>query len=120
MFTAPAVAPVNVRSQVLSSTSINVSWEMLPPLERNGIIRGYQVLYEPLETFGGQIGPETVNTSDLFYTLVNLFENVEYNISVRAFTSIGFGPYSEAITNQTEQDCELVINYDYVPCTHHG
>lgn len=107
------MAPVNVRSEVLSSTSINVTWEDIPQINMNGIIRNYEVLFEPLETFGGLIGPETANTSDLYYVLVGLQEYVDYNISVRAYTRVGFGQYSEEITNQTFQDCELTL---FSPC----
>ena len=98
---------MNVRSQVLSSTSINVTWEEISPIRRNGIITVYEVLYVPLETFGGAIGSENVNATGLFYELVGLEEYVNYNISVRAYTRVGFGPYSDEITNQTFQDCEL-------------
>ena len=104
----PAVAPVNVRSQVLSSTSINVTWEEIPPIKRNGIITAYEVLYEPLETFGGVIGSMRVNTTNMHFVLFGLQEYVDYNISVRAYTRVGPGPYSQGITNQTFQDCEFI------------
>ena len=95
-----------MQSQVLFSTSINVSWEEIPLIRRNGIVILYEVLYEPQETFGGAIDPETVNTTNLYYVLVGLQENVDYDIFVRAYTRVGFGPYSEQITNQTFQDSE--------------
>ena len=104
----PAVAPINVRSQVLSSTSINVTWGEIPPIRRNGIITAYEVLYEPLETFGGLIGSESVNTTNMYFVLFGLQEYVDYNISVRAYTEVGPGPYSQGITNQTFQDCEFI------------
>ena len=104
--TVPAIAPVNVQSQVLFSTSINVSWEEIPLIRRNGIIILYEVLYEPRETFGGSIGPETMNTTNLYVVLIGLQEYVDYNIFVRASTRVGFGPYSRQITNQTFQDSE--------------
>ena len=108
-FTVPAIAPINVQSEVLSSTSINVTWEEIPPIKRNGIITSYEVLYEPLDTFDGAIGPAIVNTTNLYYVLVGLEEYVDYNISVRAYTRAGFGPYSQEITNQTFQDSEYFI-----------
>ena len=67
----------------------------------------YEILYEPLETFGGQITSDTVNTSDgsvLMMVLTGLEEYVEYNISVRAYTSAGPGPYSDPVTNTTLED----------------
>ena len=95
---------------MLSSTSINVTWDEIPPIRRNGILTAYEVLFEPLETFGDIIGPDTVNTSDLYYVLDGLQEYVSYNISVRAYTRVGFGPYSEEITNQTFQDGESFLS----------
>ena len=66
----------------------------------------YEVLYEPLETFGGAIQMMTVNVSvsEMSVVLVNLQEFVNYNISVRAYTSVGEGPYSDEMTVRTEED----------------
>ena len=36
--------------------------------------------------------------------LTELEEYVEYNISVRAYTSVGPGPYSEEVTERTDED----------------
>ena len=56
----------------------------------------YQVLYEPLETFNGVIGPQTVNVTGQQETILkNLEESVNYSISARAYTSAGPGPYSD-------------------------
>ena len=102
--TAPASPPVNVTPKVLSSTSIMVYWDEVPPIDRNGIVTVYEVFYEPLEKFGGAIMSMTVNTTNTSTTLSGLEEFVEYNISVRAYTSEGPGPYSEEITVMTLED----------------
>ena len=106
-----------MQSEVLFSTSINVSWEEIPLIRRNGIVILYEVLYEPLETFGGAIGPETVNTTNLYYVLSGLQEYVEYDILVRASTRVGFGPYSHQITSQTFQDSEFIIRLTHTRST---
>ena len=64
----------------------------------------YEVQYEPLGTFGGQISTSTVNISII---LTNLQEFVDYTISVRAYTSAGPGPYSDPVTERTDTDCKL-------------
>ena len=67
----------------------------------------YEIQFVPLETFGGQITSDTVNTSDgsvLMMVLTSLEEYVEYNISVRAYTSVGPGPYSDPVTERTLED----------------
>ena len=92
---------------VLSSTEIEVSWEEVPAINQNGIITMYEVQYIPLETFGGQISTTTANvtnTSLLFIVLTGLEEYVEYNISVRAYTSVGPGPYSIGVVERTDTD----------------
>ena len=81
-----------------------VSWNAVRPIDQNGIITDYEVQYIPLENFGNTIGVETVNTSDMFFLLNNLEEFVNYNISVRAYTIVGPGPYSDPIMAQTLED----------------
>ena len=66
----------------------------------------YEVLYEPLETFGGAIETlsRNVSVTDMSVVLMDLEEFVYYNISVRAYTSVGEGPYSDGITELTDND----------------
>ena len=102
--TVPASPPQNVTAMVESSTAIRVSWEEVPAIDRNGEITEYEVQYEPLETFGGQISTSTVNTSMLSINLTGLQEFTDYNISVRAYTSAGPGPYSIGVVERTDTD----------------
>ena len=81
-----------------------MTWEEVPPIEQNGIIIVYEVLYEPLETFGGILVPSTVNTTDLEAVIMNLTAFVSYNISIRAYTSVGPGPYSAPLANRTLEE----------------
>ncbi len=89
---------------VISSTEIQVNWTDVPEIDRNGIITEYEVMYEPLMTFEGQLNTTIVNTTNLSITLNDLEEFVNYNISVRAYTSVGPGPYSAGIVNITLED----------------
>ena len=113
----PAVPPVPVQVTVLSPTAIQVVWFEIPEIDRNGIITLYEVLYEPLETFGGAIATSSANITVLNTTLENLQEYVDYNISVRAYTVVGPGPYSLAMTFRTFEDGEfIVMNYKTCYC----
>ena len=106
---------MNVISEVLSPTSISTFWEEIPPIDRNGIITVYEVLYVPLESFDGAISANIINTTDLSYSLESLQEHVRYNISVRAYTRIGSGPYSVPIDNQTLEAGKLwLLNAQYM------
>ena len=70
-------------------------------MDQNGIILRYEVQYEPLMTFGGQLMTMVMNTSNTSIVLGGLQEYVEYTISVRAYTSVGPGPFSPGVDNRT-------------------
>ena len=90
---------------VLSSTEIQVNWTEVLEIDQNGIVTEYEVMYEPLMTFG-VLSNETVvvDSTNFSVTLMDLEEYVEYNISVRAYTSVGPGPYSVGIVRRTFED----------------
>ncbi len=106
--TAPSSPPVNVRAEVNSSTIIIAFWEEVPPIERNGIINMYEVMYTPLQTFNGSIGPMVANVSaaQLSVTLRDLEEFVNYSIEVRAINSEGSSNFSDVVTVQTFESGE--------------
>ena len=55
-------------------------------------------------TFDGALVTMTMNTSNTSIVLGELQEYVEYNVSVRAYTSVGPGPFSPGVDNQTFED----------------
>ena len=91
---------------VLSSTEIMVTWGIVPPIDKNGVITIYEVLYQPQETFNGVIRDSTVNVTapNMSVVLINVEDYVNYTISVRAYTSVGEGPYSEGIIELTNEE----------------
>lgn len=99
----------------LSSTELMVTWEVVPGIDQNGIITTYEVLFEPVQ-FADFLTTGLVNTSQLSVVLTGLEEFVEYNISVRAYTTVGPGPYSPEETNRTLEarmlgSCSLIGYY---------
>ena len=90
----------------VSPTSIMITWDMVPPIDQNGVITMYEVLYEPLETFNGAIMSNTTTVDGMTLTAVleGLEEFVNYTISVRAYTSAGEGPYSDGVIEMTSED----------------
>ena len=117
--TAPDDPPQNVSATAVSSTEIKISWEELPAICQNGVITVYEIQFVPLQLFGGLITSDTVNISDgsvLMITLTGLEEYVEYNISVRAYTSARPGPYSDSITARTETDSKGSVIYFKQQC----
>ena len=88
-----------------------MSWTDVPDIDQNGVITMYEVMFEPLMTFGGVLDTATVNTTNLSITVSELEEYVEYNISVRAYTNDGAGPYSVGTVVRTLEDGEFNITY---------
>ena len=106
----PSNFPQAVQATAISSTDIEVTWEQVPPSDRNGFITYYEIFYEPLITFGGVLTSASVNISSRSprsVILSDLQEFVDYNISVRAFTEVGAGPFSPVETERTFQDGKL-------------
>ena len=111
-YPGPATPPQNVQANAASSTEIMVTWEEVLPIDQNGIITNYEVQYEPLQ-FMESLSTMFVNTTDMAVNLTNLQEYVEYNISVRAYTSVGFGPFSTDIAERTFEDGRCLYIYGY-------
>ena len=80
-----------------------MTWEVLRGLDENGIITNYEVEFEPLD-FPADIFIDTINTTNLSIVITDLEEFVNYNISVRAYTRVGPGPYSDPVTARTFED----------------
>ena len=96
----PSGTPGNVVAVTISPTSVNVSWDQLP---NNGTVIAYEVRYSwPL----GNRQWETiyVNTSSGAtnqLVLNSLQECVQYDISVRYYTSQGPGPFSGGVLDSS-------------------
>ncbi len=103
----PATPPVNVTATATSPRSISVMWENVLEIDQNGIITMYEVLSQPLETFDGAIMMQTMNVTERSADLTDLEEFVNYNISVRAYTNEGAGPYSEEMTVMIPEDSKF-------------
>ena len=87
-----------------SPTTIAVMWDEIVPIDQNGVITMYEVMYTPLEDFDGSIMTRTTNVTELSLLLTDLEEYVNNTISVRAYTSVGAGPYSDPVIVLTNED----------------
>ena len=87
-----------------------VTWEEVLAIDENGIIITYEIEFVPLQ-FTETLGTGFINTTNLFIDITDLQEYVEYDISVRAYTSVGPGPFSVAVTNRTFEDGKGTVIY---------
>lgn len=101
---APSSYPQSLHANSTLPTTIEVSWEEVPPIDQNGIVLFYEIRYEPLQTFLGQLMTQYINTTAKEIILVSLQEYVEYSVGVRAHTSGGTGPFSPKVMQRTPED----------------
>ena len=92
---------------MVSSTEILVTWDPVPAIDQNGIITTYEVLYQPMETFNDTISSNLMISNQTSILIADLQESVLYNISVRAYTSVGEGPFSEEVLAMTFEDSKV-------------
>ena len=94
----------------LSTTAIQVTWDEVPVIGRNGIITRYEVEYN--QTAFSEVASsllESVDAPTLMKTLNSLHEYTEYSIRVRAYTVKGPGPYSNTTLATTMQDSKYYV-----------
>ena len=84
-----------------------MDWD--PPLlkSQNGVIRGYTVLYSVAGSTGVKWNMTTNKTS---VKLSGLMIFTSYILQVRAFTDVGFGPYSIGIVKKTLESCKYALD----------
>ena len=82
-----------------------MSWDLVPTIDQNGVITQYEVEYNQT-TFSeiSMYNTTIVNSTTLLVDLTGLEEYVVYSIRVRAYTSVGAGPYSDVVMERTQQD----------------
>ena len=113
---APSRAPTINEAMVVSPTEVEVAWLEVDQIHRNGIITVYEVDYQPMNDFGSE-GVSRVNTTNTIIVLTDLHESIQYNITVRAFTSVGPGPFSSSVASVTHEAGMLhylITRYDAV------
>jgi len=111
MFIVPSGSPDILEALDVSPTEILVMWTEVEAIDRNGIIIVYEVDFQPATTFNDSSMIDVRNTTNTSILLQELHEFVEYNITVRAFTSQGPGPFSEHVLSTTQESSELAVYY---------
>ena len=102
----PEAPPVDLAAFSPTSTSIQVSWGLVPPVCRNGLILEYEVVYTVVPASGpGSMMTASVLTSSNSTVLTNLRKFVVYSLCVQARTSIPvFGNCSVPVVVRTLND----------------
>ena len=117
---APGAGPERPSSAQVNKTTFNISWEPLlreksygkvilyevkTVFLKKGNVRKRSVLYSP-----------SVNTSVTFVVLSDLELCSKYNVSVRAYTAEGPGPYGEPLELETSSEFDEIIMKTILVC----
>ena len=102
LLTVPSEGPKVVSFYEVNQTTFWISWAELARDKRNGIIIGYEIKREKASTEArskSSIGDTTYsNSTNRRAALTGFQPGCNYSISVRAFTSVGGGPFGEKKT----------------------
>ncbi len=84
---------------VISPMEVVVTWEEVQLISQNGLIIMYEILIQDESDL--EVKSETKRPrdreDDLSLIVFGLVRDTVYNVSVRAYTSIGAGPYSSGL-----------------------
>lgn len=102
----PDSPPQNLELINVTATEINLRW--LPPEQPNGLITHYEVLYSDSNIF------LIKNASSTSISLSEMKPYTLYNISVRAFTRLGYGNQSSfPLLVRTSETGEYLKNKNF-------
>ena len=122
MSAEPSGAPEQVTLSDVTSTSIKVTWAPVKSEDRNGIIKGYKVIYRALPNgnnvtkFSNISMEHQDKAGEQTLKLEGLNEFTNYSIRVLAFTAVGDGPLSVAQFKQTLEAGKLNQFFFYFLC----
>ncbi|XP_021361107.1 protein sidekick-2-like [Mizuhopecten yessoensis] len=95
MTDAPNGAPTLVNATGISYSEVDVVWNEIAEIYRNGILLGYKIVYFALNNWT----PKTIDVSNttFHYVIASLDYDTKYVVSVLAYTSTGDGPQTTDI-----------------------
>jgi hypothetical protein len=100
MLLGPSAAPSKITAQKTGNAKLNISWEKIPQEKSNGEIIAYEILieiYNEEQEMKTNAKPLTVNTTSSPHIIDNLSAHAPYQIMIRGYTSVGFGPWKTSI-----------------------
>ena len=106
MHIVPSAPPSEVTGHALSSTIISITWLELPDIHKNGIILYYEVKVVENET--GTLWTFFAVNMDI--NIASLHPYNSYICTVSAYTIVGSGPFSAAVSVRTDQ-AGLFVQY---------
>ncbi|XP_033747231.1 protein sidekick-2-like [Pecten maximus] len=119
MTDAPNGAPVLVNATGISYSEVDVVWDEIEEIYRNGVLLGYKIVYFALNNWT----PRSVDVSNTTFNYVigSLDYDTKYVVSVLAYTSTGDGPQTTDIdktwgpTTTAPEEEKKYFCYEMIP-----
>ena len=103
--TVPTAPPQNTAGEILSSTTISITWQAPPLEEQNGIIQQYIIHLLEIPTNSDFTYQQEGQHREL--VILSLHPDYDYECSVAAETIVGRGPFSDPFIITTHEDGKL-------------
>ena len=103
----PSQAPGSFRVRVLTSTSVNTSWQLPPAESVHGVLLGFKLLYRIKNSPGPLTSVTIASNLTLTRPITGLGKYTEYEFQVLAFSSVGNGPLSNVSVARTKEDGKI-------------
>ena len=103
LFSAPSGYPTDLVVNTDSPNTVILGWGSVPEIDQNGVITEYEVLYSQ-DTIDHLPQSGTVTSTEMSATVGPLQPFIPYNLTVRAYTSSGAGPFNQMPTTTTITD----------------
>ena len=100
-FAVPSKPPGNVTAHNTSSNSLFIQWTELEESAKNGILLGYVIIY--VDPIGSSQEKKVLGGETVQHILTRLSTWTKYTINVTAYTKVGTGPKSPAVSVSTDQ-----------------
>nr|XP_050864341.1 cell adhesion molecule Dscam2-like isoform X5 [Vespula vulgaris] len=100
----PSKPPQDVRCTALSSQSLQLSWDPPSDSSLNGILKGYKVMWENMDSLTESSKSEMKITTALTVVIHSLEKYTNYSVQALAFTRAGDGVASAPLYCVTEED----------------
>ena len=106
----PSSYPVDIMVEPLSPTQVILQWNPVPPIDRNGIITHYEVLFNQSSLTTLPMSGSNINVTEPSATVGPLQPFLNYTSYVRAYTSVGPGPFNPTpITTMTDPSGSVIV-----------
>ena len=103
LFPAPRHPPVPIEMSNTSSTSLNVTWGVVPPAFHHGEVAGYRISLMETDNPWVDVANRTFSLGENGTEFTGLKKFTSYTAYVRAYSIFGEGPFDIVIA-LTDED----------------